>query len=236
MNKIKEKIQKLMALAEGATNEHEAASAMSKAIGLMQKYQIEHTDLNKPVIVTVETKHTKQKFSSSDANLWGYITRAIGVYYVYRQGGNGDKGINYLTGLECDIELCIYIYEVIMRQINNKTAAYKKQKCLTTRQANSYRLGLVYGFGQRFVEQNKEAQQNAPIQISSTGQATGLVSISTKIKQAEDFFLLDNEEPETSSRRSNGAGYGSAGVRDSSDISYNKGVKGSGQQKQVGGY
>lgn len=45
LERIKVKIAKLMNLAEKASNEHEAANAMSKARALMDKYQLEQADI-----------------------------------------------------------------------------------------------------------------------------------------------------------------------------------------------
>lgn len=45
LERIKSKIAKLMALAERGGTEHEAANAMSKARALMDKYQLEQSDL-----------------------------------------------------------------------------------------------------------------------------------------------------------------------------------------------
>lgn len=45
LDSIKSKIAKLMNLAERATNEHEAASAMSKARKLMDKYDLQQVDI-----------------------------------------------------------------------------------------------------------------------------------------------------------------------------------------------
>jgi hypothetical protein len=202
MDKIKDKIKKLIALSDSA-NPHEASSALSKAITLMQKYQLSQTDINKTDLLTITQDHYQHNMSGQDGALINGIAATHGVF-MFKVPANRDTGKRaqvILTGLKGDIESTQY-----WRQLNNASVA----------NGNDYKWGLVMGFVKRFKEEMK---------VISTEVGSGMVAVDTRFSEAEQFARVSFKlQSGKTSARSND--HRANGTQDSDKISSARGVHG----------
>ncbi|MFT4938152.1 MAG: hypothetical protein ACI88A_001175 [Paraglaciecola sp.] len=218
MDKIKDKIKKLMALS-GSTNPHEASSALSKAITLMQKYQLSQTDISKADLLTVTQDHYQHNMSGPDGTLISGIASAHGVF-MFKVPANRDTGKRaqvILTGIKGDIESTQYFIEIVARQINAQVSHWRRLNNASVANGNDYKWGLVAGFVKRFKEEMK---------VLSAEIGTGMVTVDTRLSEAEQFarasFKLHSGKI---SARSNN--HRANGTQDSDKISSVRGVHGS---------
>ncbi|MFT6896486.1 MAG: hypothetical protein ACJA13_000888 [Paraglaciecola sp.] len=217
MDKIRDKIKKLMALSESA-NPHEASSALSKAITLMQKYQLSQTDINKADLVTVTQDHYQHNMSGPDGRLIQGIASAHGVF-MFKHPANRDTGKRaqmILTGLKGDIESTQYFIEIIARQINAQVSHWRRLNKASIANGNDYKWGLVVGFVQRFQEEMK---------VVSAQIGTGMVAVDTRLSEAEQYARssFDLHSSKTSARSNDHRAHG---TQDSDKISSARGVHG----------
>ena len=217
MDKIKDKIKKLMALSE-STNPHEASSALSKAITLMQKYQLSKTDINKADLVTVTQPHYQHNMSGPDGSLIVGIASAHGVF-MFKRSANRDTGKRaqiILTGIKGDIESTQYFIEIVARQINAQVSHWRRLNNTSIANGNDYKWGLVVGFLERFQEEMK---------VVSAEVGTGMVAVDTRLAEAEQFARASfNLQSGKVSARSND--HRANGTQDSDKISSARGVHG----------
>lgn len=159
LERIKVKIAKLMNLAEKATNEHEAANAMSKARALMDAYQLDMVDVE--VIGGVETAFLRTQASRYYAAMHEYISwLGVGIarfndcQCVYEYGAvtrckkEGDelkmgKALMF-RGLREDVELAVEMFTRIQAVINGLCSAYHDSLGLPR---YSMKIGTAYKSG-----------------------------------------------------------------------------------------
>jgi len=217
MDKIKDKIKKLMALSESA-NPHEARSALSKAITLMQKYQLSQTDINKGDVLTVTQDHYQHTMSGPDGTLINGIATAHGVF-MFKVPANRDTGKRaqvILTGINGDIESTQYFIEIVVRQINAQVSHWRRLNHASVANGNDYKWGLVVGFVKRFKGEMK---------VVSAEIGTGMVTVDTRLSEAEQFARasFNLHSGKTSARASD---HRAKGTLDSGKISSVRGVHG----------
>jgi hypothetical protein len=217
MDKIKDKIKKLIALSESA-NPHEASSALSKAITLMQKYQLSQTDINKTDLLTVTQDHYQHNMSGQDGALINGIAATHGVF-MFKVPANRDTGKRaqvILTGLKGDIESTQYFIEIVTRQINAQVSHWRRLNNASVANGNDYKWGLVMGFVKRFKEEMK---------VISTEVGSGMVAVDTRYSEAEQFARVSFKlQSGKTSARSND--HRANGTQDSDKISSARGVHG----------
>jgi len=217
MDKIKDKIKKLMALSESA-NPHEASSALSKAITLMQKYQLSQTDINQADLVTITQDHYQHNMSGPDGTLIQGIAATHGVF-MFKKPANRDTGKKaqvILTGMKGDIESSQYFMEIVTRQINAQVSHWRGLNRASIANGNDYKWGLVTGFVKRLKEEMK-------VVCAEVG--TGIVAVDTRLSEAEQFARASfNLQSGKVSARSND--HRAVGTQDSAKISSARGIHG----------
>lgn len=216
MQRVKDKIAKLMALSESG-NEFEAESALKKAIALMQKHQIEQGDIHKAEVITETKQHTHVKLNVNYTKLMLGIARQNGVFFVYVNGSYGRKAKFILTGNAADIEVTWYFYETARAQIDAKTNIWKRENRQGAKAGNQYRQGLVIGYTQRF----KKMMSVVTAEAKEAG--TGLIPVDTRLDDAETFYRAKGKKLKNDNRT---AIYNRAGIADSADLKINKGING----------
>lgn len=144
LDSIKSKIAKLMNLAERATNEHEAASAMSKARKLMDKYDLQQVDILEHNGQKVEMLQADASRAFAACPKW-MSTLAVAVATLNDcQAIFEGAEVNYKTenrpnarkknwgkkivfrGFRHDVELAIDMYARLIGSLNNIFAQYLK--------------------------------------------------------------------------------------------------------------
>lgn len=163
MSNYKEKIKKLLALAE-SPNEHEAKAALLKAKRLMAEYKIAEIDLvdvEKKKVKTIETEYVYTK----RGEYWiGILSVIIAENYCCRSARSRVRGSQtgriIFVGLEDDVDLCAmvfayavdsarelakaYIRNISKQYVYGLSAGEKKEKM------NSYALGFTKGVEEAF--------------------------------------------------------------------------------------
>lgn len=185
-SKIKDKIKKLMALA-ASDNEHEAAAALRQAMKLMAKHGLSEADIKTQEIITIEVEHDYIKIPPYCRTLFNLLSKAFGVYYVYRQGRRGyHKATSILTGKDSDVKRAEYLYFVAHALIEKETNKYIKNNPQGV--AADYRIGMAQGLGRKVIDSNKEVEEEI---TSST--CKDLVPVDTRRQDAEDLYKKDNK-------------------------------------------
>ena len=167
MDKIKDKIRKLLSLSK-SSNKNEAQSAMLKAKELMAKHKLKEED----VIEFTDNRKVKEMLTgitfSSQRDQWiNYLKDVIAENYCCRTFVDCVKPRTYavgFVGMEEDIDICVQIFEYAVdcihsgqRLIKNsigRDSYYDIRETLT-----GYGIGFVEGIYNAFEMQKKEKQQ-----------------------------------------------------------------------------
>ena len=166
MKDYKEKIRKLLALAESA-NEFEAKDALLKAKRLMAEHKIEEIDL-----VDVQNKKVKRivtEFEYTKRGEWwiGTLAQIIAENYCCRCAGSRYSGAQKRTiifiGLDGDVDVCAQIFAYAIDTARKCGKEYIKsrhdfRRCSSAEKnkiKNSYAAGFVKGVKEAFEEQKR---------------------------------------------------------------------------------
>lgn len=179
MKDYKEKIKKLLALAE-SNNEHEAKAALLKAKELMAAHKISEIDL-------VEVKHKEVRRVYTDIrytrrkNFWVDTLAMViaenyccGCAHFRPDAKKQTLGIMFI-GLDGDVDVCSNIFKYAVESANSCSRYYLdnvyKYRCNSSKVENqvmeSYSIGFVQGIRDAFNEQKngKEAGWGLVMQI-----------------------------------------------------------------------
>ena len=222
-NKTKQKIQKLLARSD-SPHEGEAKTALKMAVKLMAKHNVSESDVHSDPIITKVIEHSKVKLTKAESKLSFYIAKAFGVYLCYRQGSYGRKCKLLFSGTEGDIEIAVYMFEVLSKKINKQALKWKSESGYTTSYVNEYKYGLSINIGQRMLEASQES--------SNEMAGEGLIHIDDRYSKAKTMYQADNNVNDD--KRSQSRGYCmNQGLIDGNDISINRGVNGEQSQQQL---
>lgn len=167
-NDYREKIKKLLALAE-SPNEHEAKAALLKARQLMAEHKLtvaELKDVGKQEVKEIWTDIT----CSKRRNPWAvHLSATIGENYCCmgcrrHRPGEQTQYIGFI-GLEDDLEVCVAIFKYAVDCILAEIKHIKKENdCYNSSYVNrlcdSYGYGFVVGVAEAFEEQNRENEES----------------------------------------------------------------------------
>lgn len=167
MQDYKEKIRKLLALAE-SPNEHEAKAALLKARQLMAEHKLteaELKDVEKQAVKDIRTDIT----CSKRRNPWVIpLSAVIGENYCckgYRNRRYGEQ-TNHVgfIGLEDDAEICTEIFKYAVDCVLAEIKRIKKDnKCYYSscvkRLCDSYGYGFTNGVAEAFKKQQEENEE-----------------------------------------------------------------------------
>lgn len=159
----KEKIRKLLALAE-SPNEHEAKAALLKARQLMAEHKIaeaELKDVEKQEVKDIRTDIT----CSKRRNPWIiHLSAVIGENYCckgYRNHGYGEQmQVIGFIGLEDDVEICVAVFKYAVDCILSEIKRIEKENQCYYRNyvkklCDSYGYGFSVGIAAAFEEQQE---------------------------------------------------------------------------------
>ena len=169
MKDYKEKIRKLLALAE-SNNEHEAKAALLKAKELMAEYKIAEIDLADVKKKDVKTIVTRFEYTKRGEWWIGTLANIISENYCCRCAGNRNFGQQKRTiifvGLDGDVDICAKIFEYAVDTArscgNNFLKKYRGYQYCTFAEKNkiknSYAIGFARGVKSAFEEQKAEKE------------------------------------------------------------------------------
>ena len=166
MKDYKEKIRKLLALAE-SNNEHEARAALLKAKELMAEHKIEEIDIKD--IQKKEVKRIVTEYEYTKRGEWwiGALANIIAENYCCRSAGSkyfgGQKRKIIFIGLDGDVDICANIFAYAVNSARACGKSYLKNLrgwqnfsyAEKNQIKNSYALGFTKGVRSAFEEQKQ---------------------------------------------------------------------------------
>lgn len=195
MKDYKEKIKKLLALAE-SNNEHEAKAALLKAKELMAEHKIAEVDLIDAKNKNVKRIITEYEYTKRGEWWIGSLANIIAENYCCRSAGNknfrGQKRTIIFVGLEGDVDICAKIFEYAVDTARSCGKSYLKNldgwqrytSAEKNRIKNSYAIGFARGVKVAFDEQKIKKEQDES--------GWGLVMIVPKeVNEACSNFVTD---------------------------------------------
>lgn len=162
MADIREKIKKLLALAE-SPNENEARDALLKARELMAKNKLSEQDLGVEEVGLNHIICEDVKWTTDSGNVWVTdLCKVIAENYACTTAWNHYKGKRTytlkVTGIGEDAEICAeaikYAYKYTMNAI--KVLQRKRRESDPKAVANSYAKGFILGLELMFEEQKDD--------------------------------------------------------------------------------
>jgi len=187
LDRVVEKIRKLMNLAE-SNNENEAASAAALAQRLMVQY-----DLESAVLAAEAGDDAKEQEEDIEESSMGdlesfarraawkdwlimYITKANGVYvYTSHKGMQGKCKTYRLIGQPRHVATVRYLYVYLAREIERHSKAQGKGKGAVW--SNTFRQSAALTVGERLKEANRAEADAAKNRLA--GNCTALVAVET---------------------------------------------------------
>lgn len=190
IERIKSKIQKLLNLAEKASNEHEAASAMAKARALMDKYQLSQLDaMDFGGESVMFTKVLATRFFAAMPEYLRFLPTAVAqfndcqamlvrgeVTYKKKPGDALKWGLAVeFRGMVDDVNLAVEMFTRLLGTVNRLCSEYFESKGITGKYpvglGNKYKSGAIIALCNRLEEYRKERES----EMASSG--TGLMVI-----------------------------------------------------------
>lgn len=180
--KIKSRINKLIALATSNPESAEAQAALKKAMELMAEHGVSDDDLTKPEIIERCIEPDNKKFPGWQRALMGGICSVFGVLFI-RTVCRGAKDRFRLFGQRVDVQIAEYFYHSCVAKIEFHTQKYLRGLARNKREAGrSYRYAAARTLCNRLHEMYRTYQDD----LAATGGA--LVAVDDRIGEAEKFF------------------------------------------------
>lgn len=157
MNRIKEKIQKLLDLSGNNPNANEAESALLKAQELMARHKIEMNDLGvKSTVEIVSMISTEPSRSTWKRGLADIISDNFKCMSYLQNYGRGR--LHYVFfGDRSDVEVAYDLYEYAVKWLNNSACNYATNQRvkygIVKGVKQDYILGFLKGLKDKFKEQ-----------------------------------------------------------------------------------
>lgn len=197
MNDIRDKIAKLLALAD-SPNENEAKAALLKARELMAEHKLRPEEIKKAENIKV-IRQTVGVTCTKMTNTWATsLSAIIAEHYcckAYRNHRHGDKKVTIgFVGLEDDFEICVRIFRYAFDCVESRCKAIReeeKEVYTTTylRQIiNAYGYGFCSGLKDAFNEQQEQHTQEWGL-VLVTPQA--VVDAMNDMKEGSDYGKPD---------------------------------------------
>jgi hypothetical protein len=142
MNKISEKIQKLLSLAT-SSNENEAKLAANKASELMVKYNLRLQDLKEKLEYNKDVLDVQVRAKIEDKFIIPILTEYFFVKIVSSKENFGKT--YYILGEEENVKIANYVYLFLKRTFRDLWKSYKKETKSPKGYQQSYYYGLYSG-------------------------------------------------------------------------------------------
>ena len=156
------KVEKLFALAQSA-NEHEAALAMQKANAILRRYNLERLDRQAAdydyLIIKPGTKRiaAHQRLIAAILKDFFYVNVVIARQFEAASGET--LRVIELTGAKENLAVAGHVYHFLIRRLEYLWLEYRKNTGATGREKNSYWLGVLNGFREKLILQDREAMR-----------------------------------------------------------------------------
>ena len=199
LEKHKDKIKKLLELSM-SDNENEAAIALRQAMSLMSKHNLTADDISGQAIIDKRIYSTYFRLPDWYVRLNAFMGTVSGCFVVYYNGRSSLDRPGYvrIVGRERDVENAVYLIVFLQRALEAHVDKYKaglKLEGFTIRPSwvKSYRYGFITRIYERI--------QSTKNQFFSERKQHDLVCVddSARIKQAKEFFLMENKVTDATS-------------------------------------
>lgn len=212
IDKVKDRIRKLLAMARDAASPNEAAIAARRAQKLMETYQLEEGSLEDHVFGEYFTKT-----GNKTAMQWrGYLAAGIGYLTCTKvRWARDPDDLRYKSlrwfGHNDDVALADYLYEYLTGQIDS----WARKRKVTRSESGSYRMGMAVAIQREL----KRIMRDEP---QGEGDGKSLVLKDTKLSKIAE---LDGARKFARSRAkfSNSAAF-DQGKADGAKVSIRRGV------------
>ena len=150
-NKIIEKIQKLISLAE-SPNKHEAEAAMAKAQELMTKHNIEMQSVEQHDSEYINSISEGYKRETVEAK---YINSLLGKYFFVRLVSSRRNGLTFLNfiGEKSNVATAMHMRTYFTNVFKALWKEYKKETGCPNSSKQSFYMGIMQGFSEKMDEQ-----------------------------------------------------------------------------------
>lgn len=197
LDKIKDRIAKLLRMAEDASSPNEAAIAANRARKLMDQYQLDAMDIGDGFEEEFAHEHATRyfaalpqylsifavavgKFNDCQAVLGGGIVTFKKKASDAKQWG---KRVEF-KGYKSDVQLAIQMYQTLEEAVNRLCKEYMRSQGLTAysvRIGGQFKMGAFLEIGQRLSAMTVERDK-----LTSTATGTSLVIV--KSKNVDEHF------------------------------------------------
>jgi hypothetical protein len=217
-SQVADKIRKLLALADGAGTEAEAANAAARAAALMAQYQIEQADVDALVRDTEDPMIRVNTDAASRIAGWrkqlaSGIATGCGCSVVITGKRGGESCLSFF-GRTSDVQAAIYMFGALSTEIER--LAKRNAAGNGAAYVNAYKLGAATTIARRLRAQREETiEQARAAGVSSSA----LVKVNDSCEIARKFAesTIGKLGTAAPSRYSSGGGFG-AGQRDGRDV------------------
>jgi hypothetical protein len=198
MEKLIEKIQKLMALAT-SPNENEAKAASAKAHELMIRHNLQMSELEVKPEVGVETFHQADNniISFKDKLIAGILNEYFNVYIIINTSGKGQffgnkfmrpKSLK-IAGTKENIEIAKYVFEYLSIAFDKCWNDYRKASKAKASAKKPFYVGLANGFKETLKFSQKACEEKGLVVVKdpTLKQQFGKLSKGQAEKIAQDM-------------------------------------------------
>lgn len=231
-SEVADKIRKLLALAEGAGTEAEAANAAGRAADLMARYQLAQADVD-ALVRDVEDPMVQAETEGAGRLAGWRKTLASGVALgcgTYTLTVIGLKSRTRFYGRASDVETSLYLFAALTREVER--LAKRNASGQGAAYANAYKLGMAVTLYERLRSQRAETIEQARTEGAST---SALVKVSDSSALAKAFASGGGIKiaAARASRCSSQSGFG-AGKADGRNVSLGGGAALGQARKAIG--
>lgn len=179
LNKVKERIAKLLAMAENNGNEHEAAQAAARARKLMDQYQLDHMDVEQ---IASDFGYEYAGESYAFQPRWkGWLATAVAKFNdcqcrLVPAPGDGPRK-RWRTrweGYAEDVTLCLAMFEyftAVIETATSKDQLYRGYKRYNARVGTIFKEYMVTTLTMRLNKLTVEREAETPVTSTGTGLA-----------------------------------------------------------------
>jgi hypothetical protein len=157
------KVEKLFALAQSA-NEHEAALAMAKANAILRRYNLERLDCQAAtdydyLILKPGGKRIAAHQRLIAALLKDFFYVNVVIARQFEAASGETLRVIELTGAKENLAVADHVYHFLIHRLEYLWREYRKSTGALGREKNSYWLGVLNGFREKLVLQDREAMR-----------------------------------------------------------------------------
>lgn len=232
---IADKIRKLLALADGAGTEAEAANAAARAAALMARYQIEQADVDTLVrdaedpMTRVNTE-TTGRLAGWRKSLAGGIAAGCGCSVIIMRSHRAGESYLSFFGRTSDVQAAVYMFGALSTEIER--LAKRNASGRGAAYVNAYKLGAATTIAGRLRAQRAETIEQARLAGVSSA---ALVKVTDSCAIARTFAekTIGKIGTAAPSRCSSGSGF-QAGERDGRNVKLGGGAALGKGQRAIG--